>query len=165
MNKVITFKKLPKDVIQYIAKVGKLSIQDIARWRLTCYATYHALTPLYDKYMSETLTIILLSAEVSFSLALTKNGTMLGCGINSYGQLGLGDNKNRSTFTIVPNLDPITQSCTRNGHSLGLTKKGTLLACGNNFNGQLGLGTRLRGLVLIINLVEAIQFVGVGKDA
>ena len=42
------------------------------------------------------------------SLILKNDGTLWGCGQNSYGQLGLGDNTDRNTFTqITANTDNI----------------------------------------------------------
>ena len=34
-------------------------------------------------------------------LALGRDGTVMACGMNEWGQLGLGDNADRDTFTVV----------------------------------------------------------------
>ena len=42
------------------------------------------------------------------SLILKNDGTLWGCGNNYYGNLGLGDNTNRTTFTqVTTNTDNI----------------------------------------------------------
>ena len=42
------------------------------------------------------------------SLVLKNDGTLWGCGYNGYGQLGLGDTNNKTTFTeITTNTDDI----------------------------------------------------------
>ena len=42
------------------------------------------------------------------SLILKNDGTLCGCGYNGYGQLGLGDFNNRSTFTqVTTNVDDV----------------------------------------------------------
>ena len=38
------------------------------------------------------------------SMVLAEDGTVFVCGFNAYGQLGLGDNTERNTFTAVPAL-------------------------------------------------------------
>ena len=60
------------------------------------------------------------------SLVLKNDGTLWGCGLNNYGQLGLGDGNSRTTFTeITTNVDDIKQvSCGRN-HTFILENDGT----------------------------------------
>ena len=38
------------------------------------------------------------------TMILAEDGTVFACGIMKYGQLGLGDNDDRNTFTAVPPL-------------------------------------------------------------
>ena len=72
---------------------------------------------------------------------LKNDGTLWGCGSNSYGQLGLEDETNRTTFTqITTNVDNIKSVYCGNYHTLILENDGTLWGCGNNQYGELGLG-------------------------
>src|SRR5579885_323982 len=59
---------------------------------------------------------------------------------NCYGQLGLGDNKNRSTPTLIPHLNNIVQMSAGGYHSLILDNKGRVWTCGTGRYGRLGLG-------------------------
>ena len=75
------------------------------------------------------------------TLILKNDGTLWGCGDNSYGQLGLGDTANRNTFTqITTNTDNIKSVCCGYYHTFILENDGTLWSCGRNNYGQLGLG-------------------------
>ena len=75
------------------------------------------------------------------SLILKNDGTLWGCGLNNYGQLGLGDTTNRITFTqITTNTDNIKSVYCGWGYTLILKNDGTLWSCGDNRYGQLGLG-------------------------
>ena len=75
------------------------------------------------------------------TLILKNDGTLWGCGDNGYGQLGLGDNTNRTTFTqITTNTDDIKSVYHGGNHTFILKNDGTLWGCGYNGNGQLGLG-------------------------
>ena len=66
---------------------------------------------------------------------------MWSCGLNSYGQLGLGDTANRTTFTkIITNVDNIKQVYCGSNHNFILENDGTLWSYGRNDYGQLGLG-------------------------
>ena len=75
------------------------------------------------------------------TIILKNDGTLWGCGDNSYGQLGLGDTTNRTTFTqITTNADDIKEICCGYCYTFILENDGTLWSCGNNNAGQLGLG-------------------------
>ena len=76
-----------------------------------------------------------------YSLILKNDGTLWGCGDNSYGQLGLGDGSNRYTFTqVATNTDDIKSVYCGTSHTLILKNNGTLWDVGHNGYGQLGLG-------------------------
>ena len=61
------------------------------------------------------------------------------CGSNDYGQLGLGDNRKRNTFTEVTASGPLQAVVYGMKHMLILLQGGTVHATGNNTRGQLGL--------------------------
>lgn len=81
---------------------------------------------------------IILSDATSF---LITNLGVYACGSNSlYGQLGLGDNRNRNRFTLVNDIPGnIKQVAAARFYTFILTDTG-LYACGDNHHGQLGLG-------------------------
>ena len=71
------------------------------------------------------------------SLILENDGTLWGCGYNKYGQLGLGDTTNRTTFTqITANADDIKLVYCGGNHTFILKNDGTLWGCGYNAYGQ-----------------------------
>ena len=72
---------------------------------------------------------------------LKNDGTLWGCGYNSYGQLGLGDTTDRNTFTqITTNADNIKEIYCGDCYTFILKNDGTLWSCGQNDCSQLGLG-------------------------
>ena len=83
---------------------------------------------------------------------LKKDGTVYSTGDNQYGQLGLGNTTNRSTFTKV-NIDNVEKISCGRSHTFILKKDGTLYSAGNNQYGQLGLGnTTNRNTFTKVNL-------------
>ena len=75
------------------------------------------------------------------SLILKNDGTLWSTGYNGYGQLGLGNNTDRTTFTeITINTDDIKSVYCGYYYTLILENDGTLWGCGANGYGQLGLG-------------------------
>ena len=72
---------------------------------------------------------------------LKNDGTLYGCGRNDYGQLGLGDRVDRTTFTqITTNIDNIKSVYCGGFFTLILKSDGTLWGTGYNGDGTLGLG-------------------------
>ncbi|MDR0747367.1 MAG: hypothetical protein LBE89_05675 [Helicobacteraceae bacterium] len=82
------------------------------------------------------------------SLALSSGGIVGATGSNNFGQLGLGDDNDRNTFTHVSALTEasgvigkaVTSISANYHHSLALFNGGKVYAAGWNGNGQLGLG-------------------------
>jgi alpha-tubulin suppressor-like RCC1 family protein len=75
------------------------------------------------------------------NIILNENNEMFVCGNNEFGQLGLGDNKNRNIFVkLEHNFGTIKNiSCCRY-HNMILNEKNEIYGCGYNYYGQLGLG-------------------------
>jgi alpha-tubulin suppressor-like RCC1 family protein len=66
------------------------------------------------------------------------------CGLNTSGQLGLGDNNNRNLFTLIGNNQGWTKAAARGNHTLLLSSDNiyhVLYATGDNQYGQLGLNS------------------------
>mmetsp|Transcript_13263 Transcript_13263/g.18178 ORF Transcript_13263/g.18178 Transcript_13263/m.18178 type:complete len:552 (+) Transcript_13263:2-1657(+) len=88
------------------------------------------------------------------SMVITVGDVVYACGLNNYGQLGLGQKKtnngavadtdNRSWLTRVTSLDDKGIVCVKGGvhHSLALSSKGSLWAFGRSDSGQLGCSSR-----------------------
>jgi alpha-tubulin suppressor-like RCC1 family protein len=84
-----------------------------------------------------------------YALALLDDSTLYAVGNNMYGQLGLGNTTDRTTFTQVTNLpddidieDIDIHTSSVYYRSSILTNNGTLWVAGNNAYGQLGLGNK-----------------------
>ena len=80
--------------------------------------------------------------------AIDSDGYLYGTGLNTSGQLGLGDAVNKTTFTKIGSSNAWTDFA---GYSaIGLKGDGTLWTWGINSSGQLGNGT-------VINYSSPIQ--------
>jgi alpha-tubulin suppressor-like RCC1 family protein len=85
--------------------------------------------------------VMALTAGSFHTLALKGDGTVWAWGHNGYGQLGLGDNINRSSPVQVTALGSNVTALTAGSlHTLALKGDGTVWAWGLNNYGQLGLG-------------------------
>jgi alpha-tubulin suppressor-like RCC1 family protein len=72
-------------------------------------------------------------------MAIKTDGTLWATGINSFGQLGLGDTTDRNTFTQVgAGTDWMTVAC-GNFQTSAIKTGGTLWGAGDNTQGTLGL--------------------------
>ena len=77
--------------------------------------------------------------DAQHCLAIQSNGTLWAWGNNSFGQLGLNDQSNRSTPIQVGSLSVWKQVSCGYTHTVALQSNGTLWAWGSNAFGQLGL--------------------------
>lgn len=81
-----------------------------------------------------------------YTLVLLKSGVVLAAGINSTGQLGVGDVNQRNSFTLIKGFGAsekvrsILAHNGNNGTSLAITTSGNLYMWGRNNIGQLGVG-------------------------
>jgi alpha-tubulin suppressor-like RCC1 family protein len=84
-----------------------------------------------------------ISCGANHTMVLMTNGSIWGTGLNSSGQLGLGDSSDRNILTqITSNIGrsmPKTISCGYS-HTMVLMTDGTIWGTGLNNYGQLGLG-------------------------
>jgi alpha-tubulin suppressor-like RCC1 family protein len=75
------------------------------------------------------------------NIILNENNELYVCGYNDYGQLGLGDNKNRNTHTKLEHNFGIIKNIYCGGfHNIILNENNEIFVIGNNSDGQLGLG-------------------------
>lgn len=86
-----------------------------------------------------------LAAGGDHSLILKADGSLWACGLNNYGQLGLGDRTDRTSFTQVLAAPASGQAGVRfiaagAWHSLVVKSDGSLWSMGYNLCGQLALG-------------------------
>lgn len=66
---------------------------------------------------------------------------LFACGLNNYGQLGVGDNDNRNEPTEVLDLDGASVVDVQAGehHTVVLTNRGVVFVMGRGDQGQLGV--------------------------
>jgi alpha-tubulin suppressor-like RCC1 family protein len=85
----------------------------------------------------------------SHNLALLRDGTVVGWGGNSYGQLGNGrepmlSGKNRSYVPVqARGVTGATAVSAGSKYSMALLRDGTVMAWGKNFYGELGMGDEM----------------------
>ena len=85
-----------------------------------------------------------ISVGENFALAVQNDGTLIGAGLNSKGQLGLGDEQKFLNFTPIWYKDNCLKVSCGKEHSLLLNTQGYLSATGSSIYGQLGLGSGVR---------------------
>lgn len=67
--------------------------------------------------------------------------TVMGCGSNTFGQLGLSNNDSQTHYQMVPKINNVQQVAAGLNHTLVLKATGGLFGYGDNSNGQLGAGS------------------------
>ena len=80
-------------------------------------------------------------AAVLYTAGIKRDGTLWTWGINTYGQLGLGDTVERSSPTQVGLFNDWIHISCGNNFMTAIRSDGTLWAWGYNGNGELGDGT------------------------
>ena len=99
------------------------------------------LTPILNPTLNS-FTISAIACGAFYSVFLTNGGKVYGCGENGHGQLGLNNQTQQQTPSIISTLNPFTISAIDCGgnHTVFLTNNGKVYSCGINTSGQLGLG-------------------------
>ena len=101
------------------------------------------------------------------SFSITNNGEIYSWGFNDFGQLGLGDEKNRNTPCLVPfpNDDStrIKDIVAGMNHSLFLFENGQLWGCGSDNNGEIGLGYHFKRSKLTKIPIENVKQIACSK--
>lgn len=76
----------------------------------------------------------------TFTLMLDEAGHVWSCGKNNFGQLGVGDYRNRLGLTHVEALTNIEEIAAGFLHALALDNEGSVYVWGSRMQGELGLG-------------------------
>jgi alpha-tubulin suppressor-like RCC1 family protein len=101
-----------------------------------------AVTPLKTQGASgEAITgVQYVAAGNNSSFYIKDDGTLWAAGYNYYGELGLGDKENKTSFTQVSSAGNNVKTVSAGArHTVILKTDGTVWVTGYNFNGQLGL--------------------------
>lgn len=75
------------------------------------------------------------------TMAITNDFRIKGTGYNQYGQLGLGNTSNYSSFGLLQSTEKWVRVAAGNNHTLFINSKNELFACGKNDFYQLGYYT------------------------
>jgi alpha-tubulin suppressor-like RCC1 family protein len=74
--------------------------------------------------------VVTVAAGSFHSFALSRDGTVMACGKNGSGQLGLGDTVQSNTFTVVAGLRGVVDIDAGDDHSIAVTAEGGLYTWG-----------------------------------
>jgi alpha-tubulin suppressor-like RCC1 family protein len=74
--------------------------------------------------------VVAVAGGGNHSLALGRDGTVMACGWNIAGQLGLGDTAQRDTFTVVPDLSDVVDIDAGDRHTIAVTCEGEVWTWG-----------------------------------
>jgi uncharacterized repeat protein (TIGR02543 family) len=106
-----------------------------------------SLPTLFTFNLNQGETITKIYPGITHNFAITSAQRVFAWGLNSSGQLGLGNSSNRTTPTLVDFSGSLTFGETMvdfalgSTHSIAITSSGRVFTWGNNSNGQLGNGT------------------------
>jgi alpha-tubulin suppressor-like RCC1 family protein len=122
------------------------------------YLASYVVPPREAASQEEDPITIFSGSGVGFS-GYVQGGLLYTFGNNEYGQLGHGDNLNRSVPTQVAGLTGVESIVCGENFSIILMADGTVRSCGLNDNGQLGLGdtTTRNSFTQISGISTAIQ--------
>ena len=77
--------------------------------------------------------VVAVAAGSRHSFVLSRDGTVMACGWNDEGQLGLGDTDNRDTFTVVAGLRGVVDIDAGEKHTIAATAEGGLYTWGKGW--------------------------------
>jgi alpha-tubulin suppressor-like RCC1 family protein len=77
--------------------------------------------------------VVAVAAGDSHSFVLGRDGTVMACGHNIAGQLGLGDTDDRDTFTVVAGLRGVVDIDAGENHTIAVTAEGGLYTWGKGW--------------------------------
>jgi len=108
----------------------------------------NASKPIIIPDLSPSAKIVFIAVGHYYSFVIDSEGKVWTTGSNHYGQLGLGNNIDQSsfepvTFSALPSTAKIVSIATGDYHSLALDSYGRVWASGDNKYGQLGLGNNI----------------------
>jgi len=95
----------------------------------------------------EKLDLKQIAAGDDHALLVLQNGSVLGVGENTDGQLGLGSNASVSSLTMLP-VQNVSSAAGGEDNSYLVLHNGTVLAAGDNTYGQLGNGSNGSGYTI-----------------
>ena len=109
---------------------------------LTGNESMDTLLDLIDMSNLDLSKIVQIACGLSHVFILYSDGSVWSCGLNNYGQLGLGDTTNRTTFTqVTTNINNDVKQIACGGCcTIILKNDGSVWSCGWNGGGELGLG-------------------------
>ncbi|AYV82548.1 MAG: chromosome condensation regulator [Hyperionvirus sp.] len=85
--------------------------------------------------------IVEVACGINHTMIRLKDGTLMACGNNSCGQLGIGDLIEKWVFTEIKGIDKyVTHVACGDYHTIIRLIDGRLMSCGRNEQGQLGHG-------------------------
>lgn len=108
-------------------------------------------------------TVVDVNTGVSSSYIVKADGTVWVTGLNSSGQLGLGDTTQRDTWTQAGALSNIIAIESYDAFVLALASNGTVWVAGANGSGQLGIGTTSNVTTWKQSDVTDVKKIGVGR--
>jgi alpha-tubulin suppressor-like RCC1 family protein len=119
-----------------LREIVRIKVEKITRMELTDY-TKEELGFLFQRSLQSSR----LSNRGRSSMILTPERQVFGCGYNFYGQLGLGDTRDRNAHTPIDTsqIGKITAIATGPEHTLFLNNQGRVFSVGNSSDGQLGI--------------------------
>ena len=77
--------------------------------------------------------VVAVAAGLFHSLALSRDGTVMACGYNRFGRLGLGDTVDRDTFTVMAGLRGVVDIDAGSYHSIAVIAEGGLYTWGTGW--------------------------------